>query len=203
MAFYSRVPGRALRQVLGDLFVVVWVLLWVQAARLVYAAITRLQTPLLAWQDGSQTLARNLSDAGREAARVPLVGRELARPLQRASAAVGDLAGAGAEQALAVEQAAWWAAAAVVAVPVVCLLAVWLPGRWRFVVRSVAARRLSATEAGLDLLALRALASGSPAQLLGVSPDPVAGWRSGDPRTVTALARLELRHTGVRGVLPR
>lgn len=203
MAFYSRAPGRALRQVLGDAFLVVWILVWVQAARLVHAAVSRLQAPLLAWQDGASAVARNLSDAGREAGRAPLVGRELARPLERASAAMGDLAGAGAEQALAVEQAAWWAAAAVAAVPVVCVLVAWLPGRCRFVARSAAARRLSATDAGLDVLALRALASGAAGQLLRVSPDPVAAWRSGDPRTVTALAELELREAGVRGVLPR
>lgn len=203
MAFYSREPLRALRQVLGDVFLVVWVVVWVQVAQLVNAAINRLQTPLTTLQDGAQTVARNLSDAGREATRVPLVGRELARPLDRAADAMAGLAGAGADQALAVEQAAWWAGVAVVAVPVVCLLVVWLPARWGFVARSVSARRLSASEAGQDVLALRALASGTPGRLLRVSPDPVAAWRSGDPQVVAALAELELRRTGVRGVLPR
>ena len=203
MAFYSREPLRALRQVLGDLFLVAWVIVWVQVAQVVYAAILRMQTPLTALQDGAQTVSRNLSDAGREATRVPLVGRELARPLERAARAMGDLAGAGADQAAAVQQAAWWVAVAVVAVPVVCLLLVWLPARWRFVARSLSAHRLSGSAAGRDLLALRALASGTPGRVLRVDPDPVAAWRAGDPGVVGALAEVELRRAGVRGVLPR
>lgn len=202
MALYSRQPLRAARQLFSDLFVVVWVVVWVQLGQAVNAAVNRLQTPLTTLEDGARSVSQNLAAAGDQATRVPLVGEELARPLDRAAESMGRLAGAGADQALAVQEAAWWAAFAVVAVPVACLLLVWLPPRARFVAASVSTHRLSGQAGGDDLLALRALVRSGSGQLHRISPDPVAAWRSGDPRVVAALADLELARSGLRRPLP-
>ena len=51
---------------------------------------------------------------------------------------------------------------------------------------------------GHELLALRALANGTLADLAGVGGDPVAAWRRGDPLVMRRLAGLELKRAGVR-----
>ncbi len=51
---------------------------------------------------------------------------------------------------------------------------------------------------GLELLALRALATQKLAAITAVDADALAGWRRGDPDIVRRLAQLELRSSGVR-----
>src|SRR5438128_1923477 len=49
-----------------------------------------------------------------------------------------------------------------------------------------------------DLLALRALAHGSPRRLARAVPDGATGWRRGDPHVLACLAELELARLGLR-----
>jgi hypothetical protein len=58
-------------------------------------------------------------------------------------------------------------------------------------------RELAAAPAGVELLALRALANQPLHALTKVSDDPVAAWRDGEPEATYALAQLELASTGV------
>ena len=73
----------------------------------------------------------------------------------------------------------------------------WLVLRLRFFRRKWMALTLAATPAGEQLLALRALANRPLAKLVEVNSDPVGGWRSQDPGTISGLAALELRSAGV------
>jgi hypothetical protein len=52
--------------------------------------------------------------------------------------------------------------------------------------------------AGIDLLALRALATQKISAISKVDPDAMAAWRSGDEGVMRALAQLELKGSGVR-----
>jgi hypothetical protein len=60
------------------------------------------------------------------------------------------------------------------------------------------ARLLRESSAGIDLLALRALARQPIGALLRMKDAPVTGWRRQDPDVVAALAALELRRLGVQ-----
>ena len=58
--------------------------------------------------------------------------------------------------------------------------------------------RTALQEAGIDLLALRALATQKISALSAVDPDAMAAWRRGDERVMRSLAQLELKSSGVR-----
>jgi Na+(H+)/acetate symporter ActP len=86
----------------------------------------------------------------------------------------------------------------IAALPILMILALWLIPRVRFVRKSSRARQLVASGAGIDLLALRALANQKLATLARVDPDAMAAWRRGDDRVLRELASLELKSSGVR-----
>src|SRR5918912_312889 len=82
--------------------------------------------------------------------------------------------------------------------PILLVLVIWLPRRWRFARRAGEAAEMAAAPAGEQLLALRALANRPLQELRRVAPDPVRAWRDGDADAVHALAQLELVADGVR-----
>ena len=91
-----------------------------------------------------------------------------------------------------------WLGVLIAVIPVLLVLAVWLPARVRFARRAGAAQRFVDADADLDLFALRAMA-GQPMHLLArISDDPAGAWRRGDPDVVRRLAVLELRSVGLR-----
>jgi hypothetical protein len=90
---------------------------------------------------------------------------------------------------------------AVAIIPVVILLAIWLPRRIRWIIAASAAKRLlrSSAEDGraLDLFALRALVNQPLAQLSRITQDPALAWREQDPVALESLAELELAQLGL------
>jgi hypothetical protein len=88
----------------------------------------------------------------------------------------------------------------VAAIPVLIVVAVYLPLRWRFVRRATAGRRFVDSSEDLDLFAMRALARQPLHRLAAVSDDPAGAWRRRDAEVVGRLADLELRESGL--VLP-
>ncbi|NAZ81330.1 hypothetical protein GTR02_05825 [Kineococcus sp. R8] len=197
MPFYADAGPRRVRQVTGDLLLVVGVLAAGWLGRTVRAAVAALADPALSFAAGATGLAQRLRDAGEQAGDTPLVGDELARPLDAASSSAGSLAAAGREQAGAVQDLARTLGLATALIPIALLLLLWGLPRLRWLRRARSSRRLAATPGGDTLLALRALQGGPDAALLAVHPDPAAAWRAGDPAVVRALADLQLRSVGV------
>ncbi|RFA22813.1 hypothetical protein [Subtercola boreus] len=149
-------------------------------------------------QEAGTGFADTMADAARTLGDVPLIGATASSSFQSASTAGEQLAAAGQQQQDLVGNAAVIVGLVVAGLPVLLILLVWLRPRLRFARHAASVRSLSATAAGLDLLALRALAGQKSAVVLAVGPDPVAGWRAGDPLVVRILADLELRSAGVR-----
>jgi hypothetical protein len=200
MRIYAERPGRAVVQLLADLLAVGWVLLVVQVARTVGAAVLALQTPANRLTGAGDSIRGAFDDAARTASGVPCGGDDLARALGRGTQAGDSLAASGRGFAGAVGTVATSLTAGIVfagAVPVVLL---WLALRARWVRAAGIARQARATSP--DLLALHALAHRSPAALLRVAPAPAEGWRTGDPAVVAALAAVELKALGLRGISP-
>ena len=197
MKLYADGGARRSRQVLGDLLVVLWVVGWVWLAAAVHDATTALAAPGREIEEAATNLAGGLRDAGATVGQTPLVGDDVRVPFDAAGTAADRMAAAGGAQVEAVNTLALWLGLAVGSVPVLVVLAVYLPSRWRFVREATAGRRFVDAGHDLDLFALRAMAHQPLHRLARISPDPAGAWRARDPRVVRALAVLELRDAGL------
>jgi hypothetical protein len=188
----------AVRQLLTDIFIVIWVYLWIRAALWAHEMVLKLGVPGEKLQSSGTSLADNLADAGGKVGRVPLVGDQLTKPFNGAADAARSLADAGRQQQEIVGNVALIVALTVVALPLALVLFLWLPLRLRWMRRAGVASRVRNEPAGRDLLALRALASRPLNQLTKLGPDIAQSWRNGDAAAVDALAALELRDLGLK-----
>ncbi|BBY02828.1 hypothetical protein MSEO_33270 [Mycobacterium seoulense] len=184
-------------QLLSDFAVIMWTGLWLLVGLAVYDAVSTIAEAGRQVESGAHGIAGNLASAGHGAQRIPVVGDAISKPLNSASQAALDLAGAGHDLDSTASWLAVLLAMAVVAVPILMADVPWLLLRLRFFRRKLTVSALAATPAGEQLLALRALTNRPPGQLAAVSGDPVGGWRREDPVTIRALAALELRAAGI------
>ena len=198
MILYAQTPWRRARQLLGDLLVLGWVVLWVRVGQWVYDVVGQLAAPGRTLEDAGSSLAESLTSAGDTVARVPLIGDDVRAPFTAAGGAADSIAAAGVEVQEGVHQMALLLGLTVAAVPILLVAGVWLVVRARFVSRARAAGRILDSAADLDLFALRALATQPVRALARVSDDPANAWRRRDPEVVRSLAALELRSLGLR-----
>lgn len=197
MPFYADRPARRSRQLTADALWLVLVALSVIAGRAVHGIVVAVADPARSFSTGSADLAERLSDAGDTASRTPLIGDDLADVLDRSAGSASALAGAADEQVQSVLHLATALELLTALVPIVVVTAVRSAQRIRWARRAGQARRLSRTDAGTRVLALRALQHRDAAELLAVHPDPAQAWQDGDVPTVRALAELELRAVGL------
>jgi hypothetical protein len=195
---YATTPSRLLMQLLSDLLVVVWSVIWVLVGMAVHAAVATIAEVGRQVESGANGIAHNLDTAGNSTDDVPLIGNALSKPLDAASKAALDLAGAGHNLDTTASWLAWVLALAVAAPPILAIAMPWLFLRVRFLRRKLTVLSLAATPAGEQLLALRALANRPLRRLASVSFDPVGAWRREDVIAIRGLAALELRSAGIR-----
>lgn len=198
MAIYARQPRRLLAQVSADLFVLVWVLCWWLLGRLTRSAVLGLAAPARETAASAGKISGSFRDAAEQAGQVPGVGRQLRQPFDAAATSFADLVGTANQQVLSIERLAHLLGWLVFLLPVALLLAIWLPQRLSFHLRSRAAQRYLDSGAGPDLMALRALASEPLHVLARIAPDPAAAWRAEDATVISKLAGLEVRRSGLR-----
>ena len=198
MKLYADAPARRLRQMVGDALMLAWILVWIEIGQAVHDATMLLARPGEEITDAGNGLAERMRDASSAVGDTPLIGDELQSPFEGAGDAADQIAGAGAAQVEAVQQLATWLGWTVGAIPVLVLLAVYLPLRWRFVRTATAGQRFIDAAEDLDLFALRALTRQPMHRLARISQDPAGAWRRGDPEIVRELAVLELSEVGLR-----
>jgi hypothetical protein len=200
LRLYAEIPARRNRQVLVDLIAVALIALTVWAAFFVRDMIMLLAEPGRKVESSGDGLAEELGNVGDAASDVPLIGDVLKQPLQSAADASTGFADAGASLQEIVTQVADVTATALIVIPVLLILVLWLPPRLLWIRRSMIVRRLADAPGGADLLALRAL-TGSPAALVEL-PTPPGGfadaWRRGDQEVIATLSAAALAHTGLR-----
>jgi hypothetical protein len=194
--YADRLPT-AIRQLLTDIIVVIWVYAWIRAGLWVHSMVLKLGVPGQKLESAGSGIADNLADAGSKVGRVPLVGDQLIKPFNGAADAARSLADAGHQQQQLVGNLALIMALAAVAVPLALVLFLWLPLRLRWMRRAGVARTVRDLPAGRDLLALRALAGRPLNELTKLGPDIAQSWRNGDASAVDALAALELKDLGL------
>jgi hypothetical protein len=197
MQLYAERPIRRTAQLVSDLLAVLLVVLAVWLATSVYDEVMKLRAPGDGLVDAGTGLRGTFDSAANSADGIPLVGDALAKALHGGSDVGTKLTDAGHWQIEAVENLAWWLAAIIIALPVLTLLATWLPLRWHFARRATAAARLRALgDEGLDLLALRALAT-QPLHRLASVGGVATGWRQRDQDVIEKLAGHELARHGL------
>lgn len=197
MRLYASSPVLRTRQVLADVGLLLWVLLWVLVARAVHAAVSLLAEPGRAVADLGSSVADSMGSAAESARDLPVVGDDLAEPFASLEEAGSSVGGAGQVAQDAVGTLATVLAVVLVVLPVGWLVARWVPSRLGWLRDSAAAERMLAGTPDLELLAARALAT-APLPALTALPDGTgAAWRAGDPAAVRLLAGLELRRLGL------
>jgi hypothetical protein len=197
MKLYPETPGRRVGQALLDLLVVAWVAAWALAGREVHRLIDQMAKPGVAVEQAGDRVASSIGAVQDQVGRLPAIGDDLRAPFGRLGEAGQALAQAGASQQHVVHQLALWLGVLAALIPAVVVIAIWLPGRVRWVREASAAGRLrlGADSVDLGLFALRAIATRPLPELRLVSDDPLGDLQRGDYR---ALAALELRALGLR-----
>jgi hypothetical protein len=198
LTFYADLPARRTRQVLGDVWLVLWSALWIWAGFRVHDLVMNLAAPGIAVADGATDLAGSIDSAGDSISQVPLVGETLGAPFDGMSSAALSIADAGQATADAVSLLARFLAIALAVLGIASFAMFWVPIRIAFIRRATAARRFVDAAEDLDLFALRAMARQPLHVLARISDDPAGAWRRGDQQIITALAALELRQEGLR-----
>ncbi|MFE0774611.1 hypothetical protein [Streptomyces sp. NPDC058861] len=201
MRFYAQTPARRNRQVLVDLLAVVLIAAAVWASLAVRETIMLLAEPGQKVESSGDSLAKELGEAGDAASGVPFIGDVLQKPLRSAADASSGFADAGVSFQETVGQVADVVTAALIVIPVLFVLLLWLPPRLLWIRRSGTLRRLAEAPGGADLLALRAL-TGPPGALTALPAPPPGGWadawRRGDDEAIADLSAIALRHIGLR-----
>lgn len=195
--FYAQRRVRRVGQLVGDGFVVLWVVLWAYLGRLSAQTFDAIADPVRDSRDMAATLATQISDAAERAGRLPGVGEELRQPFDDAAQSVQGIVGVADAQVAAIERTALLLGWLIFLIPVLVLLVIWLPARIGFYRRARAAQQFLDAEADLDLFALRAMVAQPMHVIAKISDDPVAAWRRGDRDVITALAAVELRRSGL------
>ena len=95
MKLYADGPVRRTRQMLGDVILVLWVLLWLKLANVVHDATLALAAPGRKIEEAGSGLAGRLRDAGSAVGDLPLVGDKVRSPFDGAGKAADQIAAAG------------------------------------------------------------------------------------------------------------
>ncbi|MCU1414064.1 MAG: hypothetical protein JWN80_1404 [Microbacteriaceae bacterium] len=198
MKLYSDFPARRTRQVFADLIALGSIALFVWLGVSLYQLVDRLAAFGVDLENAGAGFRKTMSDVGKNLGGVPFIGSGIRAPFDGASNAGKALETAGQNQQDAVGQLATALGFGVALVPILFVLLIWLVPRIRFIRRASSAKRSVRGGAGVELLALRALATQRLSSIAKVDPDPMGAWRRGDQKVMRELAALELRASGVK-----
>ena len=198
MKLYSDFAPRRTRQILADVFALSLIALWVWLGVVVYQLIENLAVFGVQMEDAGSGFKDTMTQVGQTLGGVPIIGGGIRAPFDEASQAGAALQAAGQSQQVAVNQLATGLGVGIAALPILMILVIWLVPRIRFIRKAGRAKAIVATGAGIDLLALRALANQKISALSAVDPDAMAAWRRGDKPVMNKLAQLELKSSGIR-----
>jgi len=197
MRWYAANPDRRTAQVMTDLAVVGWFVLCLWLANGVQSRFDDLADQIRQAETATANISQGLSQAGEFLGGVPLVGDQVREPFDAAAGASDNLGAATLESADRTERAGTWLA-------VVLVIGLFTPvgipyGRRRIRKAREAGRIevLARTEAGVDLLAVRALMSLPAHEVAAAVPDAADGWRRRDPAVMAALVQLQLLDVGL------
>ncbi len=195
---YAETSGKRQRQVVGDLVIVAWVVLWLVVGMYLHDLVTVLAVPGEALSDAGTSMASGADRVADALDGAPLIGGGIAAPFTALGDAGDDLAGVGAATRAAAHRLALWLSVLVSGVAIVGVAAPYGAWRLRWSRRATAAARLRSDPGTARLLALRAVVSRPLHELQAISDDP---FRDVEERP-EALAALELGRLGLQAQPP-
>jgi hypothetical protein len=198
MKIYSDFAGRRTRQIIADVLALGAIGLWVWFGYTVFTLINNLAVFGVQMEDAGAGFRETMTEVGETLGGVPFIGPGIRLPFDGASAAGGSLEAAGQAQQEAVLQLATTLGIGTAALPVLTILIIWLVPRILFIRRAGRVKAIVSADAGLDLLALRALTTQKLSAITSIDADALGAWRRGEPEVVRRLAQLELKSSGVR-----
>jgi hypothetical protein len=198
MKLYSDFGPRRTRQIVGDVLALAAIAAWVWLGITVYQLVENLAGFGVQMEEAGAGFKDTMTEVGETLGGIPVIGGGIRAPFDGASGAGGALEAAGQSQQVAVNQLATGLGIGIAVLPIIMILVLWLVPRIRFVRKAGRAKAIVKSGAGIDLLALRALATQKISALTAVDPDAMAAWRRGDETVMRALAQLELKSSGVR-----
>jgi hypothetical protein len=193
--FFAETKRYRLRQILVDVSVLLWILLWVRIGIFVNDLFNRLAEPGRTVERAGRGFADTVGSVGGEVEDVPLVGGALQEPLETIAGAGRVLEDAGAAQQDVVHSIAFWLGLLLALIPIGYVLLKYLPERVRWIREASAADRLRIDAADYRIFAIRALANQPLYELRRVAEDPAESYASGD---YERLAQLELGQLGLK-----
>ena len=194
MRQYAESPRVRTRQLISDAALVAWVVLWIRVAAFVTSQVDRLSAAGRAMEGAGADFAETLEGLSRDVAGVPAVGSTLRGGFDAAAEAGRSLARAGVNQQSAVHSIALTLGILFAVIAVTYAVARYLPTRIAWIREASAARAIRLDAAGLQIFALRALATRPLHELRRAAPDPGAAYARGD---YEPLARIELEALGL------
>ena len=195
---YADDPAHRLRQVIADVAGIIWCVFAVLAGRAVYRLIDTLAGPGRLLEDAGNGLSENLGGAGENLSDIPLIGDAISAPFEGAAGAADSVAGAGQTVQDFVGTTAALAGIATAGFFILLAVLFWILPRLSWMRRAEAARAVLYDPDGIELLALRALATRRLSRLARIGDGLLPAWRRGDPEVVRALAELEMGRLGMR-----
>lgn len=198
MKLYSDFGGRRTRQILTDVFAISAIILWILLGIALYNLVMNLAAFGVQMEDAGAGFKESMVEVGENLGGVPVIGDGIRVPFDGASQAGAALETAGQDQQDAVRALATGLGVGIAVLPILTILMFWLIPRVRFIRRAGNAKATVESSAGIDLLALRALATQRIAVLSTIDEDAMAAWRRGDETVMRKLAQLELKSSGVR-----
>lgn len=202
MRVYARPSLRLIFQLISDVSVVIWTIIWWQLSTFVTSTVSQIAAPSREVGATMRNLRANIGSAADRVGDIPYVGDSVRSPFDAIATDMTGVIEATDSQVAAIEDAANALGWAAFLVPVGVLLALWLPLRLRFIWRTMQVARLAAEPYGMDLLAMRALAN-APLRVISQIDHAAEKYRAGDQRTIELLADVECRRLGLPSVLPR
>ncbi|MDO5712008.1 MAG: hypothetical protein Q4P32_09765 [Micrococcales bacterium] len=196
--WYAQTPRRRLGQMILDVTIVTWTLVWVWFGAWVNDLIVGLAQPALRINKAGSGFTTTMLDTAARVRDVPIAGDALEKAFLGMSSTGGDVAGAGWDFAQRIQRLGLALGIATSAAPILLVVVPWLVVRIGFYRRAAAASHFIDADPDLDLFALRALANQPMPKLAAISDDPVGDWRAGDIAVVRRLANLELRSRGLK-----
>ena len=198
MKLYSDFAPRRTRQIIGDVLALLTIGAWIWIGVTVYQLVENLAGFGVQMEEAGAGFRETMTEVGDNLGGVPVIGDGIRVPFDGASGAGAALEQAGQSQQVAVNQLATGLGLGIAVLPILMILVLWLVPRLRFARRAARAKAVVDSGAGIDLLALRALATQKISALALIDPDAMDAWRRGDETVMRSLAQLELKSSGVR-----
>ena len=198
MKLYSDFRPRRTRQIFADVIALAFIGAWIWFGATIYGLLIELSTFGRQMEDAGAGFRETMTDVGDALGGIPLIGSGIRTPFTAASDAGSALEDAGQSQQELIQQLAVTLGIGVALLPILMILVLWLVPRVRFARRAGRAREQVRAGVGLDLLALRALATQKLSTIADVDADAMGAWRRGDEAVLRRLAALELEASGIR-----